>query len=129
MKHPPPIGAVGELTFTVEAAHTISFEPVPPVLSTPSLIWHLEHAAIKALESALEEDEISLGGEVNIHHLAPTPQDHRVTCTARLISAEGPAFLFQVEARDEVEIIARGTHRRFIVRGGSFARRVARKAV
>lgn len=127
MKHPPPIGAVGELTFTVEPSHTIRLNSVPPVLSTPSLLWFLEHAAIQALEPALEDGEISLGGEVNLHHLAPTPVGQRVRCTARLISAEGSAFLFQVEARDDTELIARGTHRRFVVRAAAFAKRVARK--
>jgi fluoroacetyl-CoA thioesterase len=128
MKHPIPIGAVGELTFTVEAAHTIAFDPVPPVLSTPSLIWFLEHAAVEALKPVLEEGEISLGGEINVQHLAPTLEGRPVTCTARLISAEGPTFLFQVQAREDGEVIARGSHRRVVVRATAFAKRLARKA-
>lgn len=128
MKHPVPIGAVGELTFTVEAAHTITFDPVPPVLSTPSLVWFLEHAAGRALEPVLEEGEISLGSEINLHHLAPTPLGGKVTCTARLISAEGATFLFQVQAREGGEVVARGTHRRVVVRAASFAKRLARRA-
>ena len=128
MKHPIPIGAIGELTFTVEAEHTIAFEAVPPVLSTPSLIWFLEHAAVEALKTVLEAGEISLGGEINVQHLAPTLQGRPVNCTARLISAEGPMFLFQVEAREDGEVIARGSHRRAVVRASSFAKRLARKA-
>ncbi len=127
MKLPLPIGATGEVVFKVGSEHTIAFEPAPPVLSTPSLIWHLEHAAIRALSSSLEDGEISLGGEVSIHHLAPTPPGHQVVCRARLISADGSALLFQVEARDDVELIARGTHRRFVVPAVAFSKRVTRK--
>lgn len=129
MKHPVPIGAVGELTFTVEPAHTIAFDPVPPVLSTPSLVWFLEHAAVEALKPVLEEGEISLGGEINIQHLAPTLQGRQVTCQARLMSAEIPTFLFQVEAFEAGKIIARGTHRRVVVRALSFAKRLARNGL
>jgi predicted thioesterase len=36
---------------------------------------------------------------------------------------------FQVEARDDHELIARGFHKRAVIRVGSFEQRVARKAV
>ena len=44
-----------------------------------------------------------------------------------LISTEGATATFHVEARDEHEVIARGLHKRGIIRVESFARRVARK--
>jgi predicted thioesterase len=50
-----------------------------------------------------------------------------VTCLARLISTEGLTATFHVEARDEHEVIARGIHKRGIIRVESFAKRVARK--
>jgi fluoroacetyl-CoA thioesterase len=50
-----------------------------------------------------------------------------VTCAARVISAEGTTVTFQIEARDEVELIARGVHKRAVIKVESFARRVARK--
>jgi predicted thioesterase len=128
MNPAPPIGAAGELRFTVADEHTIAFPPAPPVLSTPSLVWFLEHAAIRALEPHLPKGRISLGGEINLQHLAPTPAGQTVTCVARLIGIEGGALLFQVEARDAAELIARGTHRRFVVPADAFARRVRRKA-
>jgi len=126
MNLPAPLGAAGELEFTVTDEHTITFSPAPAVLSTPSLVWFLEHAAIRTLEPPLHEGQISLGGEINVQHLAPTPAGQRVTCTARVIGGEGAALLFQVEARDEIEVIARGTHRRFVVPAAAFAKRVTR---
>jgi len=128
MKSTPPTGTTGERKFVVEAKHAIEFPNLPPVLSTPSLIWHLEHAAIEALRTVLEPDELSVGSEVEIQHLAPTPMGQRVTCLARVIRAEGRKVSFQVEARDEQELIARGSHTRFVVRTGSFAQRIQAKA-
>ena len=130
MKTPPRVGSTGEASFVVESQHTIAFEGsgVPPVLSTPSLIWFLEHAAIAALAPALEPGELSLGTEVEVQHLAPTPVGGHVQCTARIVQVDGPVVGFIVEGRDGVELVARGFHRRRIVRAGSFARRVAAKS-
>jgi predicted thioesterase len=44
-----------------------------------------------------------------------------------VILAEGREVTFQVEARDQREIIARGVHKRAVIRVESFARRVESK--
>jgi len=128
MKGTPPTGTTGERKFVVEAKHAIEFPDLPPVLSTPSLIWHLEHAAIEALRSVLEPGELSVGTEIEIQHLAPTPLGDRVTCLARVVRSDGPKVSFQIEARDGQELIARGSHTRQVVRASSFARRIQAKA-
>jgi predicted thioesterase len=128
MKGTPPTGTTGEQQFVVEARHTIQFPNLPPVLSTPSLIWFLEHAAIEALRSVLEPGEVSVGTEIEIQHLAPTPLGESVTCLARVVHADGPKVSFQVEARDGQELIARGSHTRQVVRTSSFAKRIQAKA-
>ena len=71
MKENPRAGATATGTFVVEANHAIDFgPPAPAVLSTPSLIWHLEHAAIEALKPFLAPGEISLGTAIDIQHLS-----------------------------------------------------------
>jgi fluoroacetyl-CoA thioesterase len=127
MKRLLPTGTAGERKFVVESRHTIEFPDLPPVLSTPSLVWFLEHAAIEALESVLEPGELSVGTEIEIQHLAPTPLGLEVTCRARVVRADGTKVSFQVEARDGHELIARGSHTRFVVRTASFAKRVQAK--
>ncbi len=127
MKASPPTGTTGQLKFVVEGAHAIQFSGLPPVLSTPSLIWHLEHAAIEALRPALEPEEVSVGTEIEIQHLAPTPVGQTVTCLARVVRVEGRRMSFQVEARDEQELIARGSHTRSVVRAGAFAQKIRTK--
>ena len=125
----PKLGAVAERRFHVEAAHTIDFSSagLPPVLSTPSLIWFLEHAALDAALHALAPGEITVGIQIDVEHLAPTPLGGEVVCTARLVRAEGPILSFQIEARDESEVVARGFHRRRVVEAARLARRIEKK--
>jgi predicted thioesterase len=130
MKSAPRIGTVGETTFVVEQKHCIDFatDGMPAVLSTPNLVGLLERTARQALSPFLEPDERSVGIEIELRHLAPTPLGQRVTITARVIHAEGKQATFQVEARDADELIARGVHTRAVIRVESFARRVQRKS-
>jgi len=120
---------MGELKFTVGQEHVIDFaaDGMPAVLATPRLIGLLERTAREALDPFLETNERSVGMEIEIRHLAPTPLGANVTCLARLISTEGSTATFHVEARDDHEVIARGIHKRGIIRVESFAKRVARK--
>jgi fluoroacetyl-CoA thioesterase len=130
MKKPPQIGSTGEIEFTVEPQHAIDFsaEGMPRVLSTPWLVAFLEQAARQALRPLQEPGESSVGIEIEIQHLAPTPLGQKVRCLARVVGVDGLRIGFQVEARDEREMIARGFHRRHLVSAERFSRAVARKA-
>lgn len=128
MQTQPKIGSSGERKFTVEAAHAISFGPNgPAVLSTPWLVWFLEHAALDAAIPFLDPGEITVGMRVEVDHLAPTPVGAQVTCTARIVHCDGPVISFQLEASDETETIARGFHKRRVVKVDRFAARVKDK--
>jgi predicted thioesterase len=130
MKALPRIGTVGEFEFVVEEKHVIDFatDGMPAVLSTPILIGLLERTARQALAPFLEPDERSVGVEIELRHFAPTPLGARVTCTTRVIQAQGREATFQIEARDQQEIIAPGLHKRVVVRVEDFERRVMRKS-
>jgi fluoroacetyl-CoA thioesterase len=130
MKSAPKIGTVGETTFVVEPKHVIDFatDEMPAVLSTPNLVSLLERTASQSLTPCLESDERSVGIEIELRHLAPTPLGARVTVTVRVIHAEGRQVTFQVEAHDEHELILRGVHKRAVIRTGSFAKRVQAKS-
>ncbi len=131
MKGHPKVGALGEQRFVVELKHAIDFADggMPPVLCTPWLIWFLEHAARAAVLPCLEPGESTVGTEVEVRHLAPTPLGHTVTCIARVIHVDGPRITFQVEAHDQTELIARGVHRRQVIRVAGFAKRVQQKTI
>jgi fluoroacetyl-CoA thioesterase len=100
---------------------------MPAVLSTPNLIGFLERTARETIANCLEDNERSVGMEIELRHLAPTPIGQKVICTARIISAEDKKITFQIEARDERELIARGLHKRAVIRTESFSRRVREK--
>jgi fluoroacetyl-CoA thioesterase len=130
MKSRPQIGLTGELAFKVEPRHAIDFTSggMPAVLSTPNLIGFLERTAREAMAGCLEDDERSVGVEIELRHLAPTPVGHTVHCTVRVIHAEDREVTFQISARDDLELIARGLHKRAVIRTESFSRRVKEKS-
>lgn len=130
MKSAPKIGTAGQLQFTVESNHVIDFatDGMPAVLSTPNLIGLLERTARQTLLPFLEADERSVGIEIELRHLAATPLGQQVTCATRVISVDGAQIGFQIEARDAHELIARGVHKRAVIRVDHFARRVKRKS-
>lgn len=129
MKYSPKVGDTGEIRLVVEACHTIDFadDQMPAVFSTPQLILHLEHAAREAIAPVLESGESSVGIHVDVQHLAPTPVGQKVVCSARVIHVDGAVITFQVEARDEQDSIARGLHKRSVIKVDRFASRVQRK--
>jgi fluoroacetyl-CoA thioesterase len=125
----PRIGATGELQFVVEQKHVIDFatDGMPAVLSTPNLIGLLERTARKALEPFLEADERSVGVEIELRHLAPTPLGATVNCVARVFQVDGRKVSFQVEAREQNQLIARGLHKRAVIRVQSFASQLLKR--
>jgi len=130
MKERPKTGTTREKQFKVEPNHAIDFSDaqMPAVLSTPWLIWFLEHTAREAVLPILESGESTVGTDVEIAHLAATIVGETVTCLARIIGVEGTQISFHLEARDSHELIARGFHKLRIIRVDRFAERVKRKS-
>jgi len=71
MKSIPRTGTTGQQTFVVTAQHAIDFAGggMPAVLSTPWLIWFLEHAAREAMLPLLEPGESTVGVRVDVEAL------------------------------------------------------------
>ncbi len=130
MKSRPKIGTLGEFKFVVAQEHAIEFatDGMPAVLSTPKLIGLIERTARESLNPFLEKNERTVGVEIEIRHLAPTPLGKNVSITTRVIGAEAKTVDFQFEVRDDHEMIARGLHKRAVITVESFARRVAKKS-
>ena len=129
MKTPAKVGTVGEERFVVSEQHSIDFayDGMPQILCTPWLIWFLEHSARNAVLPLLEPGESTVGVVVNVEHTAPTPLGVEVVCRARVIYADGPLISFQIEAHDEHEQIARGTHKLRVIEAARLAKRVQNK--
>ncbi|MEE2639830.1 MAG: thioesterase [Planctomycetota bacterium] len=131
MKDVAKIGTVGEEQFVVSEQHLIDFakDGMPQILCTPWLIWFLEHAARNAVLPLLEPGESTVGVVVNIEHTAATPPGASVVCQARVIYVDGPLISFQLEAHDEHERIARGTHKLRVIEAARLADKVQKKTV
>jgi predicted thioesterase len=115
---PPEIrpGIKGEAEVLV-CEHNVA--PHVQKFSTPSLVLLMEHACVNAIHPRLNADQTSVGYEVFVRHLAPTPIGMKVRAQAELVEVQGNRLLFRVEAYDEAKKIGEGTHRRAVV-GKSF---------
>ena len=103
------------------------FREMPEVFATAYMVGFMEWACMEALRPYLEEDERTLGTMINITHQAATPPGMIVTAQVKCLEVEGKRTLWEIEARDEVEVIGRGTHERFTVNNEKFTSRVAAK--
>ena len=123
-------GLTGETETVVTEADTAARlgSGVVPVLGTPALVALMEVAAVRALVDHLPTDQTSVGGRIDVRHLAPTPVGMRVRAYAELMKVEGRQLVFHVEAWDEVERIGEATHERFIVDGERFVANAQAKA-
>ncbi|MEW6377182.1 MAG: hotdog domain-containing protein [Thermodesulfobacteriota bacterium] len=99
------------------------------VLSTPRLIQLMESAAIEAIEGYMSSDQMSLGTQVKIRHLTPTPLGMKVTAQALLKEVEKNRLLFLVDAYDEREKVAEGEHERILVSKERFLQKVEKKRI
>ncbi|MGE3309441.1 MAG: thioesterase family protein [Limisphaerales bacterium] len=100
---------------------------MPEVLSTPWLVWFLEHAARAAVLPWLDPGESTVGTEIEVRHLAATLVGDEVVCKARIVRVDGGEISFRVEAHDASECIATGFHKLRVIQVDRFAARVHRK--
>jgi fluoroacetyl-CoA thioesterase len=122
-------GLSGSSHLLVGAEHTAPFVGSGriAVLATPVMINVIEAAALNAVEHLLPAGHQSLGIHLDVSHTAATPVGLRVIATAEVLHVEGRTITFRVEARDEIEVIGGGTHRRVVVSVARFDERVQRK--
>jgi len=98
------------------------------VLSTPNMILGLERTSRNLVLPLLDPGYDTLGTHVNVYHLAATPVGMTVRFLSAVTSVDDRRVNFKVEAFDEKEKIAEGTHQRFIVNVARFTERVREKA-
>ncbi len=123
-------GLKGEARIKVDENNTaITYESGSVrVFATPAMIRLMEKAALSSVDPLLEPGFTTVGTRVDVKHLSATPVGMNVVVTSRLVEAEGKRLLFEVEARDEAELIGTGLHERFIVKKESFVKRTEGKS-
>jgi fluoroacetyl-CoA thioesterase len=126
-----------EFTFTITEAKTVAalypeasdFQAMPDVFATGFLVGLIEWTCIQAVNPFLDwPEELTVGTHINISHLAATPPGFKVTAKVRLVEVDGRRLVFEVEAHDGVDLIARGSHERFVINQDKFNRKMKSKA-
>ncbi len=118
-----------EREVTVELTADRFGNPGAFVFATPMLVALLEEAAIRCVADALEPGAATVGTRVDVEHKAATPVGLTVTARARLTEVDRRRLVFEVEARDDHELVAAGTHERFVLKDlGAFLESAAKKA-
>ena len=122
-------GLIAERTDTVTEKNTASAVGSGGlvVYGTPSMIALMEMAALSATAPLLPPGWSTVGTELNVKHLAATPLGMKVSAKVELLSIDGRALVFKVEAFDEAGKIGEGTHGRFIVENERFLAKVEGK--
>ncbi len=121
------IGASATSSFTVTEADTAIAmgSGDVPVLGTPRLLAWCEQATVAAIAAELDEGTTSVGFQIRIDHLAPTPVGAAVDVTATVAEVEGRRVTLTVAAEDGSGTAASGTITRVVVDRQSFIERIA----
>jgi len=130
-------GIEHEFRFRVPESKTVpalypespEFQEMPEVFATGFMVGFLEWACIVTVKPHLDwPAEQTVGTHVNLSHTAATPPGLEVTAKVKLIEVDGRRLVFQVEAHDGVDTIAKGTHERFVINRDKFNQKVKVKA-
>ncbi|MDO5026929.1 MAG: thioesterase family protein [Tissierellia bacterium] len=116
------VGIKGVLTKTVdqkESAKNIG-SGLLDVFATPALVAFVENTCWMSVSDFIEEGQTTVGTRMDIKHLKATPINMKVTCRSELVKIEGKKLYFEFEASDEKDLIAKGTHERYIVESKPF---------
>ena len=124
------VGLVGEADKEVTGQDTAARwgSGLVEAYSTPALVGLTEKASVNAVEKCLEDNQTSVGVEVNLKHLAATPVGMTVKARAELVEIEGRRLKFRIEAWDEKEKVCEGWHYRVVVDRSRFNGRLDQKA-
>lgn len=91
------------------------------VYATPALVALVEGCCAESVEEYLEEGVSStVGSEVHIEHLSPSPVGSGIVCKSVLTEADGRKLSFTAKVYDNAGLIGRGTHTRYIINDERF---------
>ena len=136
MKETLKPGLESEFKFRITDGKTVpalypessEFQAMPRVFATGFMVGFVEWACIKAVNPYLDwPEEQTVGTHINVSHTAATPSGIEVTAYVKLLQVDGRRLLFEIEARDEVEVIGKGTHERFVIDKKRFDEKMGRK--
>ncbi|VVQ30391.1 hypothetical protein PS943_01808 [Pseudomonas fluorescens] len=122
-------GTATERQLIVDKERTISFlgEDLR-IYATPRLVDDIEQTCLDYLLTFLDEGENTVGAAVDIRHVGATLLGMSVSIVATVTRIEGRSVTFNVEVRDDVELVATAAHTRVVVNVAKLRSRVQAKA-
>ena len=116
------VGMKGEVSTLVEKEDTAAEVGSGSLLvyATPCMVALMEGAACEAIAPAMDENQTTVGMELNIQHISATPVGLEVRAEAEVTAVDGKIITFQLTAYDEAGKIGEGTHKRCIVSSQRF---------
>ncbi|MFC4075879.1 thioesterase family protein [Salinithrix halophila] len=113
-----------EVTVTREMTASFGGVEVHPVLSTVSMVYHMEWAGRKVILPFLEPGEEGVGGAISVEHRAPAPVGKVVTFTAEAIEVTSRKVLCRVWCEHDKALVGEGTFLQAILPSGAIRRRI-----
>lgn len=115
-------GIKGMLTKNVEQSESAKNigSGLLDVFATPALVAFVEKTCWLSINDFIEEDQTTVGTRMDIKHLKATPISMEVTCQSELVKVEKKKLFFEFEVKDEKDLIAKGSHERYIVDSKKF---------
>lgn len=120
-----PLGLTGRAgasvtdSLTAQAAHSGTLA----VFATPFMAALMEEAAYTSLSPYLDQDQSSVGIQLNISHLSATPAGMEVWAESEVTAVNGRKISFRVRAYDNSGLIGEGTHERVVIMSEPFLKK------
>ncbi|MCI8538341.1 MAG: thioesterase family protein [Oscillospiraceae bacterium] len=120
-----PLGLTGraEASVTEQLTAQAARSGTLAVFATPFMTALMEEAAYTALTPYLDQDQSSVGVQLNVSHLSATPVGMEVWAESEVTAVDGKKITFQVRAFDRSGLIGEGVHERVVIRSESFLQR------
>ncbi len=93
------------------------------VYATPAMIAFMENTAKSIVINELPDGYTTVGIEMNVQHIKPSPVGATIKCKATLTKTDRKKLFFDIEASDDKGLIGKGSHVRYIVNSQDFMKK------
>jgi fluoroacetyl-CoA thioesterase len=114
-----------EVTSEVTATHVGSGSL--RVYATPAMALFVERTCKDMVAPLLPKGYDTVGVDIRVRHLAPTPVGGKVRIRAEVVAADEKTIVFKAQLWDDVEMVGEADHQRVVIDVERFLKRVREK--
>jgi fluoroacetyl-CoA thioesterase len=92
--------------------------------ATPAMLALMEAASVSAIDPNLTKGHISVGTDIAVRHIVPTPVGEEITAMAEITRIDGIRITLEARAWDEHDMIGIGTIVRYLIKREDFIKRM-----